>query len=887
VGTPSRIGRPDAVLAVVEQDVELETAQWVPSTRIRPPETGEAVVIDPGLVERVCTSVSAHPLTLLVGQAGSGKTTLARACATRSDTPAAWVRLHTSDDEPRLLLELLAASVTEAGGSRDRLNRILRSRQADEFSPTQLAGILLNDLADSGPLVVVLDDLHHLRDEQTLETLAYLVDFAPQGIRFVGAARSHPALPLARMRARQALGEFGPEDLRLDHRTASAILERLGQEVEPDEVDRLLSMSNGWVTGFLLAARSPLGATGAPAADAPDAVAAFIADEIMAAEPLHVQELLLQVAVLDDLDPVRCTSLTGAQGIGATLADLHRRHTLLFERNAGRLRFHDLFADFLRSELPRRLTDEQLSDLHRRAAATAPTADERISHLLAAGEHETAAEEIERQVAASHRNRAFDRRVIAWIEALDPASRHKRPWLDLAAGIAAANVVDIPTATTLLESVIERAEPHDDYELHWLAVAAIGRATHDIARWAPELMRLESDPRFDTLAPWVRVEWLASGAWGALWTYDIDRARDRATAALELCCDHDDLAAAETLALHLGFPLAVWPGATEQFHDHHALALERHGHESLDVRVGALSQLAALAQMRGEQLELPDLDPVEAELAYRTPHWAVPLAWVRAARARAGGDHHGVAAAVAPMLEDPIRGFGVTLAPLLASSCRQHHHRDDLRTLRRGLAEWRGGPPGEPAMRLLTDLVDAELAWSDGKLDDAADLFATALSDHRRILIGPVNDPGVERSLVLAEAGRLDEAVTELGGRLDDLVSRSGCPGKVALSGPELVPLLERLGDGQRRRSAERVLRLFEAPPGPTPIEVATTGQTLTAREVEVLRHLEAGASNQDVARSLHLSINTVKTHVKRVLAKLDASSRAEAVAIARRQRLL
>ncbi len=847
---------------------------------------GEAVVIDSHLLERVCTSVDAHPLTLLVGQAGSGKTTLARACAAHVDTPVAWLRLHPSDDEPRLLLELLGAAVTEAGVACDRLDEILGSRQADEFSPTQLAGILLNDLADNGPLVIVLDDLHYLDDEQTLETLAYLLEFAPPGTRVVATARSHPSLPFARMRARQALGEFGPEDLRLDHRMATAILERLGHQVEADEVDRLLSLSNGWVTGFLLAARSPTGAMYA-AADAPESVAAFIADEIMAAEPIPVQELLLQVSVLDDLDPARCAALTGSHGVDATLADLHRRHTLLFEKNGGRLRFHDLFADFLRSELPRRLSDEQLDDLHRRAAATSTTADERINHLLAAGEHEAAGDEIERHVSTFHQNRAFDRRLIAWIEALDPSARHGRPWLDLAAGIAAANSVDIPTATTLLESVIERAESHDDYEMHWLAVAAIGRATHDIARWVPELMRLESDPRFDTLAPWVRVEWLASGAWGALWTYDLDRARERSTAAMDLCRYHDDLAAAETLALHLGFPLAVWPGAAEQFHAHHVRALERHGHESLDVRVGALCQLAALAQMRGEQPDLPELDPAETELAYRTPHWAVPLAWARAARARTGGDHHGVATAVASVLDGPIRGFGLTLSPLLASSCRQHHHRDDLRALRHALTDWRGGPPGEPAMRLLRSLVDAELAWCDGKLDDAADLFATILSDHRPILIGPVIDPGVERALVLAEAGRLDEALTELGGRLDDLVGRSGCPGKVALSGPELVPLLERLGASRRRSSAERVLRLFDASPGPTPIQVATTGETLTAREVEVLRHLEAGESNQDVARSMHLSVNTVKTHVKRVLAKLDASSRAEAVAIARRQRLL
>lgn len=53
----------------------------------------------------------------------------------------------------------------------------------------------------------------------------------------------------------------------------------------------------------------------------------------------------------------------------------------------------------------------------------------------------------------------------------------------------------------------------------------------------------------------------------------------------------------------------------------------------------------------------------------------------------------------------------------------------------------------------------------------------------------------------------------------------------------------------------------------------------LTRRELEVLRHLAAGASNQEIADRLGLSVGTVKTHVKAVLRKLGAANRADAAA--------
>ena len=62
---------------------------------------------------------------------------------------------------------------------------------------------------------------------------------------------------------------------------------------------------------------------------------------------------------------------------------------------------------------------------------------------------------------------------------------------------------------------------------------------------------------------------------------------------------------------------------------------------------------------------------------------------------------------------------------------------------------------------------------------------------------------------------------------------------------------------------------------------------SLSARESEILALVADGRSNRDIARALVISEATVKTHLVHIFTKLDASSRTEAVAIARRRGLL
>jgi DNA-binding CsgD family transcriptional regulator len=64
-------------------------------------------------------------------------------------------------------------------------------------------------------------------------------------------------------------------------------------------------------------------------------------------------------------------------------------------------------------------------------------------------------------------------------------------------------------------------------------------------------------------------------------------------------------------------------------------------------------------------------------------------------------------------------------------------------------------------------------------------------------------------------------------------------------------------------------------------VQGGARSQSLSARELGVLEELAMGTSTEDIADKLHVSPHTIRTHIKNILRKLDARTRAHAVAIA------
>jgi DNA-binding NarL/FixJ family response regulator len=112
---------------------------------------------------------------------------------------------------------------------------------------------------------------------------------------------------------------------------------------------------------------------------------------------------------------------------------------------------------------------------------------------------------------------------------------------------------------------------------------------------------------------------------------------------------------------------------------------------------------------------------------------------------------------------------------------------------------------------------------------------------------------------------------------------RGALAGEVPFNHGLATKLLLRLSDQNPQRSQEPADSIPEAPPTEPPTEhpMPAPPEKLTPREVEVLRLLSEGRTNQQIARELLVSTSTVKNHIQQILTKLRASDRTQAAVIA------
>jgi two-component system nitrate/nitrite response regulator NarL len=116
---------------------------------------------------------------------------------------------------------------------------------------------------------------------------------------------------------------------------------------------------------------------------------------------------------------------------------------------------------------------------------------------------------------------------------------------------------------------------------------------------------------------------------------------------------------------------------------------------------------------------------------------------------------------------------------------------------------------------------------------------------------------------------------------------RSGANGYLlkSMEPDEVIDAIERAGRGETVVApgmTAKLVRLLDTKSNAAPSLL----DTLTQREREILTHLARGESNKAIARQLDISYDTVKLHVRHVLAKLNLSSRVEAAVFAVENRL-
>jgi LuxR family transcriptional regulator, maltose regulon positive regulatory protein len=133
----------------------------------------------------------------VIAPAGYGKTTLLAAWAEMDPRPFAWVSLDGLDDDDVLFLRYIAAAMHRVQPVAPEVFAALAGPGASIW-PTGIPRVGSALAALERPMVLVLDDLHAVKNPFCLDALITLCEYVPSGAQIAVASREEPALPLAR-----------------------------------------------------------------------------------------------------------------------------------------------------------------------------------------------------------------------------------------------------------------------------------------------------------------------------------------------------------------------------------------------------------------------------------------------------------------------------------------------------------------------------------------------------------------------------------------------------------------------------------------------------------------------------------------------------------------
>jgi len=337
-------------------------------------------------------------LVLVTAPIGWGKTTLLTQWYQEARGPhlRAWLSLDEQDNAPERFFSYLVGAIRRTAPDFDAYIASQLDAQV-ELPLDHATSVVLRSLWNLGrELVIVLDDFHVLRERALVRAFSYLLDHSPPHIHWIVASRNLPELDLAKLKLTEQLVTLDSRDLSLDGEAVSELGQRLcGAPLPAEDVEYLRERTEGWVAGVklaLLSAREHASVSDAlrKAIGSSRDVAKYLADAVLREQPPEVYEFLVQSSVVDHVNGELCNALLGITDGPALLQDLERAQLFIQPLDSQQrwYRYHPLFRDFLRAQLACDF-GERIPRLHRAASewfSTHQRPDEALTHAFASGD---------------------------------------------------------------------------------------------------------------------------------------------------------------------------------------------------------------------------------------------------------------------------------------------------------------------------------------------------------------------------------------------------------------------------------------------------------------------------------------------------------------------
>ena len=816
------------------------------------------------------------PITAVIAPAGSGKTVLLSSWVHSRQPDAVWIACDTWTKE-QFWIEVVNAL------RRARPDRWLDAADIADEPRVDLHGLLASIIADmpqsSSPLILVIDDIHHV--EYVGPFIERLAHSLHPGSRIVIGSRSENSIGVARMRSQGILCEIRERDLRMSSDDTFELLERLGAQVPEKIAISLAERTDGWAVGIQIAGIA-LRSSSDPAkfvesftGAAQEINEVLLRDVIDHLSP-ETRDFLRSTSVLESLSPGPCEAITRVDDAGRLLRDLHASGFFIMTgEQPGTYRYHSLFRDVLSQEFKQQ-PSEKIKQTHLGAAqwySENGFIDLAITHFREAGRTDTAL-----ALFNEHLNAEFARdgiaapqrfvhaltggsvRIpteflvpVAWTLTVAGAIDEAQVWIDRAhrqqedltllehdrliicRGLIALLSGDTNAIEETLRQLRNPTAQDPIIQTHHLHLAYLSMWNGDTTQARALLqkaVKFQKDPFI--------VEVIVGGAlsWIAYLEGNIQEADQLSTRAIALAIsenatDHPDLVDALRTRGRLLYKRGNFTEA------------ESHLERSLTIGERTRPPLAFLSGLELARMWLMQGRIDDARMAVQSAKDLLKT-------------QSGCLIALASQLEAEISlAIGDTSA---------------AKALIRQI-------PDTTKRQILTARIHIE----DGKPDLAlSELSYTADAHPREAITVAVLQARA------AHDARLPEADMFL---RDCLTQAENSDSSYIFMDRAFLPLASRLravmSEGHLTDFQRNALMLLEQTVPIAKQSLNTGVEQLTQREVTVLRYLASRYTVSEIANELFVSVNTLKTHTKAVYRKLGVSSRRDAIAEAQRLKIL